>query len=114
VEVEMSDDLVFKCFEGKYVVVRSNQTGVVWGLVTRAIPGGVELAPGSRKAHFWRQAGAQEGLAVIGPARSGGRITFPSVGPRVMGTNAQVVDILVCTDEANEAWRTADVWTGRE
>lgn len=97
---------------GRNVVVRANKAGVYWGRIVRTCPGGVVLAPGSRQAWYWTQAGACDGLSVSGPGMEG-KYTPPHPHERVLEAGAQIVCVIPTTEAADKAWAEVPEWTER-
>lgn len=92
------------------VLIRDNLAGVIVGqLVSYDLAAGTwTLAPGARKIHYWRRAGAVEGIAVRGIDPNESRMTAPvsrvSVGRamiQILGLTRSEYDSLMVTPE----WR---------
>lgn len=94
--------------EGKYVVVRSNRSGVWLGKLAKQEPGVAEgitvTLTDARKAHYWVGAAATSGLALRGP-KAGSRICEP-----VEAVVADCCEIIVASDVAVAAWKEIPSW----
>lgn len=88
---------------GKIVVIRSNMSGVWFGVLTAA-EGESRLLKDARRAWSWEGAASCSGLATTGP--EGGRICEP-VEIALIG---DVCETLLATDEAVKRWYAIEAW----
>ena len=99
--------------KGKYVVVRSNDSGVWCGelikqeQVKKSGLCSVKLA-NARRAHYWAAGGDCSGLATHGPSGEGCRIS-----PPVTVTVTGCCEVIEATDRAVEQWMGHTDWTAK-
>jgi hypothetical protein len=84
----MCDSLI-----GTSVLIRDSSAGVMFGTLESVDGKSWRLAAGARKIHFWRRAGAVEGVAVRGIDPQASRVTAASSRPVVGFDAVQVIGL---------------------
>lgn len=94
-------------YEGKYVIVRGNTSGVFAG-VLKSKEGREVTLTDARKIWYWQGATCLSQLASEGTSKPAG-CKFPAPVAEVCITDA--IEIFPCTDKAEQSIRGVHVWT---
>ena len=94
-------------YEGKYVIVRGDKSGVFAGVLKSKAGREVTLTD-ARKIRYWQGATCLSQLATEGTSKPAG-CKFPAPVAEVCSTDA--IEIFTCTDKAEQSIRGVHVWT---
>lgn len=94
-------------YEGKYVIVRGDKSGVFAGVLKSKAGREVTLTD-ARKIWRWDGATCLSQLATEGTSKPAG-CKFPAPVAEVCITDA--IEIFLCTDQAEQSIRGVHVWT---
>ena len=94
-------------YEGKYVIVRGDKSGVFAG-VLKSKEGCEVTLTDARKIWYWQGATCLSQLASEGTSNPNG-CKFPAPVAEVCITDA--IEIFPCTDKAEQSIRGVHVWT---
>ena len=94
-------------YEGKYVIVRGENSGVFAG-VLKSKEGREVTLTDARKIWYWQGATCLSQLASEGTSKPAG-CKFPSPVAGVCITDA--IEIFPCTDQAEQSIRGVHIWT---
>lgn len=94
-------------YEGKYVIVRGDKSGVFAG-VLKSKEGREVTLTDARKIWYWQGATCLSQLATEGTSQPAG-CKFPAPVAEVCITDA--IEIFPCTDQAEQSIRGVHVWT---
>lgn len=94
-------------YEGKYVIVRGEKSGVFAG-VLKSKEGREVTLTDARKIWYWQGATCLSQLASEGTSNPNG-CKFPAPVSEVCITDA--IEIFPCTDKAEQSIRGVHVWT---
>nr|DAL14651.1 MAG TPA_asm: hypothetical protein [Caudoviricetes sp.] len=94
-------------YEGKYVIVRGDKSGVFAG-VLKSKEGREVTLTDARKIWYWQGAVCLSQLASEGTSNPNG-CKFPAPVAEVCITDA--IEIFPCTDQAEQSIRGVHVWT---
>lgn len=94
-------------YEGKYVIVRGDKSGVFAG-VLKSKEGREVTLTDARKIWYWQGATCLSQLASEGTSKPNG-CKFPAPVAEVCITDA--IEIFPCTDKAEQSIRGVHIWT---
>ena len=94
-------------YEGKYVIVRGDKSGVFAG-VLKSKEGREVTLTDARKIWYWQGATCLSQLASEGTSNPNG-CKFPAPVAEVCITDA--IEIFPCTDKAEQSIRGVHIWT---
>ena len=94
-------------YEGKYVIVRGDKSGVFAG-VLKSKEGREVTLTDARKIWYWQGAKCLSQLASEGTSKPNG-CKFPAPVAEVCITDA--IEIFPCTDKAEQSIRGVHIWT---